>query len=52
MLDMAYIIHVCDMIKGNESNVANTAFEILTKKEFNFVLFYIVFSIGKLPITL
>ena len=30
------------MIKGNESNVADIVSEILEKKEFKFLLFYIV----------
>ena len=40
------------MIKGNESDVADIAFEILAKKEVKFFLFYIVFSTDKLLITL
>ena len=37
---------LCDMIKGNESDVANIVFEVLAFKEFKF-LFDTVFSQGK-----
>ena len=41
----------CDMIKGNESDVADIVFKVLTRKSSNsFVL--IVFSVDKLLITL
>ena len=42
---------ICDMIKRNESYAADIVFEILAKKELKF-LFYIVFSIDKLLVTL
>ena len=35
---------ICDMIKGNESDVADTVFEILAKNEFKFFCFIILFS--------
>ena len=34
---------ICDMIKGNESDVTDIVFEILDKKEFKFLCF-ILFS--------
>ena len=40
------------MIKGNESDVADIVFEILAKKVFKFLLFYIVFSVDILLLTL
>ena len=39
---------ICDMIKGNESDVADIVFEILAKKELKFFLFYVVFTVDKL----
>ena len=35
---------ICDMIKGNESDVANIGFEILARKEFKLFCF-ILFSV-------
>ena len=44
----ALVTHqICDMIKENESDVADIV-EILAKKEFKILSFYIVFSIDKL----
>ena len=40
------------MIKGNESDVRDIVFEILAKREVNFLFLYIVFSTDKLLITL
>ena len=47
---LLFIPYICDMIKGNESDVADIVFEILAKKEIP--LFYIVFSVDKLFVTL
>ena len=45
--------HICDIIKGNELDVGDISFEILAQKtEFQFPLYYIVFSFDKLCITL
>ena len=43
---------ICEMIKRNESDVANIVFEILAKKRVQIPLFDIVFCIDKLLITL
>ena len=43
--------NICDMIKGNESDVADIIFEILAILIL-ILLFYIVLSIDKLLITL
>ena len=43
---------ICDMIKGNESDVADIVFEILAKKEFIFLFFNVVFSVVELLTTL
>ena len=43
-IDNLCMEHICDMIKGNESDVANIIFEILAWKGFTFFCF-ILFSI-------
>ena len=35
-IDNGLNAYICDMIKGNELDVANIVFEILAKKEFKF----------------
>ena len=48
------MMHICDMINENESDVANIVFEIsaINKERVQIVLFYVVFSLDKLLITL
>ena len=46
------MFHICDMIKGNESDVGDIVLEILAKKEVKFFCFYIVFSADKSFLTL
>ena len=48
----SFTIHISDMIKRNESDVGDIGFEILSKTVFQFLCFYIVFSIDKFFITL
>ena len=36
---------ICDMIKGNESDVANIVFKILAKKDFKFLCFILFIAL-------
>ena len=38
------ILHICDMIKGNESDVANIVFEILAKEVVKLICFIVLTS--------
>ena len=45
-------LNTCDMIKGNESDVADIGFEILAKKEFESFCFTWFLSVEKLMVIL
>ena len=46
-------MHICDMIKGNESDVTDIYFVIhIGKERVQIILLYIVFSVDELIITL
>ena len=46
--DVPFVVlgHICDMIKGNESDVGNVVFEILAKVVFKFLCFILFNSLG------
>ena len=47
-----YILHICDMIKGNESDVADIVFKISAKQEVKFFCFILFSVLIKLLVSL